>query len=70
MSVKCSPCTDAAIAEGVTADDVPTADIIITVMQTFTMGGQQMAAPVTMGVCFNCRKDQLGIVSKTGLVTA
>ena len=75
MTLKCCPCLDQAIADGHSADSeeaayVPVAATLVTVMQPFTVGGQQIAAPVTMPVCYACRKKQLAPVSKSGLVTA
>jgi hypothetical protein len=73
---KCAICLDTAImaassAEPAVAGRVPDAVVLATVVQTFPMpGGQQMAAPVLMPVCMACRQQQLGRVSKTGLVTA
>jgi hypothetical protein len=71
MTLKCCPCTDKAITDGQPDQaDVANAVTIVTVMQSFNAGGQQMAAPVTMPVCYACRQQQLGKVSKHGLVTA
>jgi hypothetical protein len=70
---KCAPCLDAAItsSEPGGLESVSDAVVLTTVVQVFPMaGGQQMAAPVLMPVCLPCRKQQLGAVSKTGLVTA
>jgi hypothetical protein len=72
----CAPCLDSAItgaAPGRPFDPgaVPDAVVLTTVVQTFPIaGGQQIAAPVQMGVCAPCRERQLGTVSKKGLVTA
>ena len=70
---KCAPCLDRVITSGKPAvlADVPDAVVLVTLVQQFNMGGgQQLAAPCLAGVCFSCRQQQLGTVSKTGLVTA
>ena len=70
---KCSPCLDAAItgSEPGGLESVPDAVVLVTVVQAFPVpGGQQVAAPVLMAVCLPCRKQQLGTVSKKGLLTA
>lgn len=67
----CAPCTDQAIADGETdVDTIPAAVTIVPVMQEFNVGGRPVAAPVSMPVCYSCRRQQLGVVSKAGLVTA
>lgn len=71
MDLKCAPCTDQRIADGQPdATGIPDALTIVTVVQTFNAGGQQIAAPVMLPVCYACRQKQLGVVSKHGLVTA
>ena len=71
MDLKCAPCTDKHITDGgQDADGVADAVTIVTVLQTFVAGGQQIAAPVSMPVCYDCRQQQVGKVSKHGLVTA
>ena len=75
MDLNCAPCTDKAITDGhgphsEEAAKVPAAVTIVTVLQTFVAGGQQIAAPVPMPVCYDCRQQQVGKVSKHGLVTA
>jgi hypothetical protein len=67
----CAVCLDAALTADKPIGDVPDAVVLVTVIQMFPApGGQQMAAPVQMGVCVACRQQQLGTVSKAGLVTA
>lgn len=69
--LKCAPCTDQAITTGTDAGDVPAAYTLAPVVQTFNVGGgQQIAAPIVIPVCWDCRKTQLAPVSRTGLVTA
>jgi len=70
--LKCAPCTDQHILDdrGTSPDTVPDAFTITTVMQTFAAGGQQIAAPVQLPVCYPCRKRLLGTVSKAGLAVA
>jgi hypothetical protein len=73
MELKCCPCTDQLIADGGSypETDLPDACTIVPLVQTFDIGGgQQIAAPVALPVCFDCREKQLGKVSKQGLVTA
>ena len=75
MNLNCAPCTDKCISDGHGPDSeeaarVPEAFTIVTVMQTFNIGGQQATAPVLLPVCYACRQQQLGKVSKHGLVTA
>jgi hypothetical protein len=72
---KCGPCLDKAITDGnlglAGPAEVPDAVVLVTVVQQFPVGGgQQLAAPCLIGVCLDCRKQQLGTVSKTGLLTA
>lgn len=70
---KCAPCLDKAITgrKPVVLDAVPDAVVLVTLVQQFGMGGgQQLAAPCLVPVCLSCRQQQLGAVSKTGLVTA
>jgi uncharacterized membrane protein len=70
---KCAPCLDRAITSGKPPglESVPDAVVLVTVVQQFNLGGgQQMAAPCLVAVCLSCRRQQLGMVSKTGLVTA
>ena len=70
---KCTPCLDAAITGSDPAglESVPDAVVLVTLIQQFALGGgQKMAAPCLVAVCLDCRKQQLGAVSKTGLVTA
>ena len=71
MDLKCAPCTDKHVTDGRDdRDEIPAAITIVTVLQTFVAGGQQIAAPVPMPVCYDCRQQQVGKVSKHGLVTA
>jgi hypothetical protein len=72
MELKCAPCTDQLITDGRSypEDELPDAVTMVPTVQTFNVGGQQIAAPVTLPVCFACREKQLGKVSKHGLVTA
>ena len=70
---KCVPCLDAAIKAGEPPglESVPDAVVLVTLVQQFNLGGgQKMAAPCLVAVCLDCRKQQVGTVSKTGLVTA
>ena len=70
-ALKCCQCTDDLITGGGTDEaSVPDAVTLAPLVQTFTIGGQQIAAPLMVPVCFGCREKQLGRVSKTGLVTA
>ena len=68
--LKCCPCTDNAIINDTDLDQVPPAVTMAPSLQTFNAGGQQLNAPCTIPVCLDCRRLQLGIVSKTGLITA
>lgn len=68
--MKCCPCIDMAITNDTPTADVPEAVTMAPSIQTFNMGGQQLNAPVVLPVCIDCRKRQMGVVSKTGLVTA
>jgi hypothetical protein len=75
MELSCAPCTDKAITDGHEPDSeeaarVPDAVTMVPTVQTFNVGGQQIAAPVALPVCYACRQKQLGTVSKRGLVTA
>lgn len=68
--LKCCPHTDEAITNGTPVDDVPAAVTMAPSVQTFTVNGQQIAAPVVLPVCAGCRQRQLGPASKTGLMVA
>lgn len=68
--MKCCPCTDKAITDGQPGTDVPEAATMAPSVQTFTVNGQQIAAPVVLPVCLECRKNQLGVVSRSGLAVA
>lgn len=70
MELKCSPCTDQAITAAQDLDGLPDAVTLAPVIQVFAVNGQQIAAPVTLPVCLDCRKQQIVTVSKSGLVTA
>ena len=65
--LRCCPCLDKAIKDGTDPEDVAAAITMAPSMQTFTMGGQQLNAPCTIPVCVDCRKRQMGAVSRTGL---
>jgi hypothetical protein len=67
--LKCCPCLDEAIAGGQDAADVPDAVTMAPMFQTFNVGGQQVGGVVPVPVCLDHRKKQLGVTSKTGLVT-
>lgn len=70
-NLKCVLCTDALITSGRSYPedaDLPDAVTMAPLLQTFSMGGQQVTAPVTLPVCFGCREEQLGKVSKNGLI--
>ena len=69
MDLKCSPCLDARITAGGDAA-VPDAVTLVPVLQSFAVNGQQVVAPVPVPVCMECRRKQLGKVSRAGLVTA
>ena len=71
MTLKCCMCVDKHITDGGSYPDPAIADActIVPVVQTFNVGGQQIAAPVSMPVCYGHREEQLGKVSKAGLVT-
>jgi hypothetical protein len=66
--LRCCPCLDAAIERGASLDDVPAAITMAPVVQGFTMQGNQVMAPVVVPVCAECRKRQMGIKSKAGLI--
>lgn len=68
--LNCCPCTDDAIINSTPIKDVPAAVTMAPSAQMFTINGQQIMAPVVLPVCAPCRKNQLGIASKTGLVVA
>ncbi len=70
--LKCAPCTDELITAGGSypETDLPDAVTLAPLVQTFNVGGQQIAAPLALPVCFGCREKQLGKVSRPGLVTA
>ncbi len=71
MDLKCSPCLDQRITDGGdVAGVVPDAVTIVPLLQSFAVNGQQVVAPVPVPVCMDCRRKQLGTVSRTGLVTA
>lgn len=70
---RCAPCLDKAITGRgpVDLDAIPDAVVLVTLVQQFNLGGGQgMAAPCLAAVCLACRAQQLGAVSKAGLVTA
>ena len=67
---KCTSCLDGAITKGEPFDieEIADAVVLIALVQTFSLGGgQQLVAPCLAAVCLNCRKKQLGTISKTGL---
>jgi hypothetical protein len=66
--MKCCPCLDDALAAGAPAEDVPEAVTMAATVQGFTVNGQPVMAPVTLPVCAECRKRQIGVKSKTGLI--
>ena len=68
-ALKCTVCTDEAITRG-DPDDAKVLDAITLspLVQTFNMGGQQIAAPLALPVCYSHRERQLGKVSKNGLI--
>lgn len=71
--MKCCPCTDELITSGRRYPqdaDLPDAVTLVPSMQTFSMGGQTVSAPLALPVCFACREKQLGRASRTGLITA
>ena len=71
-SLKCLPCTDDLIASGRSYPEdaeLPAADTMAPLVQTFTAAGQQIMAPLMVPVCFTCRRKQLAPLSKTGLIT-
>jgi hypothetical protein len=70
VNLKCAPCTDEAVIKGdrTAYADIPDAWTLAPVVQTFNMGGQQIAAPLALPVCVACREKQLGKVSKNGLI--
>ena len=63
----CCPCTDIAISKDTPIEDVPVAFTMAPSVQAFTVGGQDVMAPVVIPVCVDCRRKQLGVTSKTGL---
>ena len=69
--MKCCPCTDQMIIDGHADEDtLPDAITMAPVVQSIPIGGQQLTGFVTMPVCFRCRQEMMGKVSKTGLVTS
>ena len=68
--MKCCPCLDNAIINDTPVADVPEAVTMAPSIQTFTANGQTIMAPVVLPVCIDCRKRQMGMVSKTGLAVA
>jgi hypothetical protein len=68
IGLRCCPCTDKAITDDTPIEDVAAAVTMAPSIQTFTVGGQEVRAPCTIPVCVDCRKRQMGIVSKTGLI--
>lgn len=68
--LRCSPCTDQAIADDADLTAVPGADTMAPVPLITTVLGQQVASVVVIPVCNPCRKAQLGPVSKSGLAVA
>jgi hypothetical protein len=69
-NLKCSPCTDQAITDGQEMEGVADAFTLAPVVQVFGVNGQQIAAPLALPVCPDCRKKQLATVSKSGLAIA
>lgn len=68
---KCAPHLDQAIMDGQPFDlaAIPDAVVLVTVLNQFPIaGGQQVSAPCLLGVCLECRKQQMGTVSKAGLL--
>ena len=70
LGLRCCPCTDNAIINDTPLDDVPAAFTMAPSVQTFTANGQTIMAPVVLPVCIDCRKRQMGVVSKTGLMVS
>lgn len=71
MPLKCCPCLDGAIATGVVDPaEIPDAVTMAPAFQTFNVGGQQVGGVVSMPVCVDHRTKQLGVTSKSGLLTA
>jgi hypothetical protein len=73
MGLNCVLCTDEAITAGYGLGSeevaaIPLAFTLAPLVQTFNVGGQQIAAPLALPVCFPCREKQLGKVSKNGLI--
>ena len=72
--LKCAFCADPAIRDGLTLSHIPNAVTFAAHMQTFSIpspqGMQEVMAPVSLPVCYDCRHKQLAPLSKTGLVTA
>ena len=58
------------ITDGTGTEDVPAAFTMAPILQTFTVQGRDVAAPCVVPVCLDCRKRQMGVVSKTGLAVA
>ena len=69
--LKCCLCLDGAIANWTSVDtaDIPDAVTLAPVFQTFSVAGQQVGGVVPVPVCLDHRRQQLGVASKTGLVT-
>ncbi len=69
--MKCVMCIDKLISEDKDAPEAAGEAVTeVAIVQSFSIGGQQIMSAVVVPVCFGCRKDQLGAVSKKGLVTA
>ena len=68
MNLKCCLCTDLRVAN----PDYLVADAytIVPMLQSFNVGGQQVAGVVALPVCLPCRIDQIGKASKQGLLAA
>ena len=69
LGLKCCPCTDNSLTKGKPGlDDIPPAFTMAPSVQTFTIGGNDVMAPCVIPLCVDCRRKQLGVVSKTGLI--
>ena len=69
LGLKCCPCTDNSLTKGKPElDDIPPAFTMAPSVQTFTIQGNDVMAPCVIPLCVDCRRKQLGVVSKTGLI--
>lgn len=72
MDLKCLPCLDRAIEDTNPPATVmvPDAVTMAPLAQQFNAGGQTIMAISVVPVCRACRKEQLGLISRSGLAVA